>query len=392
MDTSYDIVCLSHLRWDFVFQRPHHLLMRFARGQRVFFVEEPVFGAACPSLEIREPERGVFVVVPHLQDDLTDEIVACIQRGLLAGFLREQKISRYLLWYYTPMAMAYTAQLTPLATVYDCMDELSAFRGAPARLREYERELFEVADLVFTGGYSLYEAKRKQHPRVHVFPSSVDVDHFAQAREISAAPADQREIARPRAGFYGVIDERLDLDLLKAVAEVRPEWQFIMLGPIAKIDPASLPQAPNIHYLGPKPYDDLPAYLAGWDVALMPFARNESTRFISPTKTPEYLAAGKPVVSTSIPDVVRLYGERGLVQIADSPDEFVRAMDAAILPASVEHQAQVDAFLATMSWDHTGQAMQELIAQHIESKSRDLAFAGPTTPSSDATQAFHRES
>jgi UDP-galactopyranose mutase len=391
MNTSYDIVCLSHLRWDFVFQRPHHLLVRHAGRQRVFFVEEPVFGAECPRLEIRESEPGVFVVVAHLQGELPGQVSASTMRELLQGFLREQKVSRYLLWYYTPMAMAYTTQLRPLAVVYDCMDELSAFRGAPAAMREHERALFQAADLVFTGGHSLYEAKHTQHARVYLFPSSVDVGHFVQAREISAAPADQREIARPRAGFYGVIDERLDLDLLKAVADVRPEWQFIMVGPTAKIDPASLPQTPNIHYLGPKPYDELPAYLAGWDVALMPFARNESTRFISPTKTPEYLAAGKPVVSTAIPDVVRLYGERGLVRIADSPDEFVRAMDAALLPAPAEHQAQVDAFLATMSWDRTWQAMQELIEQHIESKSRSPEFA-TALPSTDPTQAFHRES
>jgi UDP-galactopyranose mutase len=320
MDTSYDIVCLSHLRWDFVFQRPHHLLVRHAGRQRVFFVEEPVFGAECPRLEVRESEPAVFVVVAHLQGEVADESTALMMRGLLQGFLREQKASRYLLWYYTPMAMAYTTQLTPLAVVYDCMDELSSFLGAPAAMRAHERALFEAADLVFTGGHSLYEAKRTQHARVHLFPSSVDVSHFAQAREMAADPADQRAIPRPRAGFYGVIDERLDVDLLKAVAEARPEWQIIMLGPIAKIDPASLPQAPNIHYLGPKPYDELPAYLSGWDVALMPFARNESTRFISPTKTPEYLAAGKPVVSTAIPDVARLYGERGLVRIADSPD------------------------------------------------------------------------
>lgn len=391
MSSSYDIVCLSHLRWDFVFQRPHHLLVRFARRHRVFFVEEPIFGGESPRLEVREAERNVFVVVPHLQDGLHHEITVHTQRRLLDGLLREQKVSRYLLWYYTPMAMAYTAHLTPVATVYDCMDELSSFRGAPARLQEYERELFQAADLVFTGGPSLYEAKRKQHPRVHVFPSSVDVSHFAQARTIAVDPDDQHDIPRPRAGYYGVIDERLNLDLIKAVAQARPDWQLIMVGPLAKIDPASLPQAPNIHYLGPKQYDELPAYLAGWDVAIMPFACNESTRYISPTKTPEYLAAGKLVVSTSITDVVGVYGEPGLVQIADTPDEFARAMDAMLLMKMTEHQPRVDDFLSTMSWDRTWQRMQEIVEHHItrSDRIRELTAA---IPSAHSTQALHIES
>ncbi len=238
-----------------------------------------------------------------------------------------------MLWYYTPMALPLGAALNPSAIVYDCMDQLSAFKGAPAGLLERERELLRQADVVFTGGHSLYQEKRQSHPNIHPFPSSVDVSHFAQARVAQPEPTDQATIAGPRLGFFGVIDERMDLELLAGVARARPSWQLVILGPLAKIDSSDLPQAPNIHYLGSKSYSELPSYIAGWDVALLPFARNESTKFISPTKTPEYLAAGRPVVSTSIADVVTPYQALGLVRIADTADEFVRACEDALTEA-----------------------------------------------------------
>src|SRR5918998_4520417 len=250
--------------------------------------------------------------------------------GMIDRLFSERSIREQVLWYYTPMALVFTRHLRPLATIYDCMDELSAFRGAPPALRSREAELFRRADLVFTGGHSLYEAKRDKHPAVYAFPSSIDRAHFAQARERVSEPADQAPLPGPRLGFFGVLDERFDTELLDAAAAARPEWQFVMIGPVVKIDPASLPKRENIHYLGGKQYAELPAYLSGWDVALMPFARNESTRFISPTKTPEYLAAGRAVVSTSIRDVVRPYGEQALVHIADAPEEFVAAVEKAM--------------------------------------------------------------
>jgi UDP-galactopyranose mutase len=300
-----DLICLSHLRWNFVFQRPQHLMTRCVRDRRVFFVEEPVIaGGREPSFTI-ERCQGVSVVVPHLPEGLSAASVAGALRTLLDDLMGQQQVEDYVLWYYTPLALAFTDHLAPAATVYDCMDELSAFKGAPATLKEREADLMRRASLVLTGGQSLFEAKRHQHTNIHAFPSSVDVEHFARARTMTFDPPDQAPIPSPRLGFFGVIDERMDLDLLDGVAAVRPAWQIVMLGPVVKIDPAMLPARPNIHYLGPKKYEDLPQYVAGWDVALLPFARNEATRLISPTKTPEYMAAGKPVVSTSIRDVVR---------------------------------------------------------------------------------------
>jgi glycosyltransferase involved in cell wall biosynthesis len=238
------------------------------------------------------------------------------------------------------------------------MDELSAFKGASPRLRELEAELFQQADLVFTGGQSLYEAKKHQHQDVYAFPSSIDKAHFAQARQAISDPADQAGIPHPRFGFYGVLDERFDIELLRGISALRPDWHFVMIGPVVKINPADLPQGENIHYLGGKNYQELPVYLSGWDVALLLFARNESTRFISPTKTPEYLAGGKPVVSTSIRDVVRPYGEAGLVHIADAPEAFVAAIEQALQQKEdKEWAAKTDEFLSGISWDATWQNM-----------------------------------
>lgn len=376
-----DLVCLSHLRWDFVYQRPQHLMSRFARDRRVFFVEEPREHDEPPRMDISDRPEGVRIAVPHLPPGLSPEQSEAAQRDLLHGLLAGQDISEYILWYYTPMALAFTADLAPAAVVYDCMDELSMFRGAPPALLEREAKLLETADLVFTGGHSLYEAKRERHPDVYAFPSSIDAEHFGRARQgrdahdAKAEPHDHSPISRPRLGYFGVIDERIDLDLLAGVAETRPDWQLVMLGPVVKIDPATLPRRANIHYLGMKKYEELPDYLASWDVALMPFARNESTRFISPTKTPEYLAGGRPVVSTPIRDVVRPYGDQGLVEIADDVEGFVAAASRLLDgwyggESREEWLRRVDEFLSRSSWSRTWQQMSDLIDSAVAARRR----------------------
>ena len=361
--TGYDLVCLSHLRWDFVFQRPQHLLSRFARERRVFFIEEPIFSDGPDRLDVSLREDNLFVVVPRLSHETahSHNVDAALKEQLDRLFSR-LNIRDFVLWYYTPMAIPFSEHLKPLATVYDCMDELSAFKFAHPELLNYERRLFGRADLVFTGGQSLYEAKRDQHKRVFAFPSSIDTKHFAQARNISDEPADQKEIAFPRFGFCGVIDERMDLGMLGQMADARPDWQFVMIGPVVKIADEDLPRRANIHYLGSRNYQDLPAYISGWDVAIMPFAINESTKFISPTKTPEYLAAGKPVVSTPIRDIVRPYGELGLVHIAATTEEFVSACEQALNEDTAEQRlAAADEFLSQMSWDKTWGEMADLV-------------------------------
>jgi len=313
------------------------------------------------------PETGVIIMVPQMPAGLSAATCETIQKLLLNNMLLENQIQNYVLWYYTPMALSFSTHLKPRVTVFDCMDELSAFKGAPQEMKDREAELLRRADLVFTGGQSLYEAKVGRHNDLHAFPSSIDYAHFAQARTNSAEPADQQAIPHPRVGFAGVIDERMDVDLLGKVAALRPDIHFVMIGPVVKIDPASLPKRDNIHYLGGKNYKELPAYIAGWDAAMMPFAHNESTRFISPTKTPEYLAAGKPVISTSITDVVRPYGVKRLVRIADSPEDFAREIDNAIAVDANDPDwaKRRDAFLSQNSWDITFRRMLELIENRV---------------------------
>jgi UDP-galactopyranose mutase len=359
-----DLICFSHLRWDFVYQRPQHLLSRSAKDRRVFFVEEPIFAATTPRLQINERDCGVQIVTPFRPEGLNDAESNAVQQALLIDeLILEQELKEYICWYYTPMALGFTQHLEPLAVIYDCMDELSAFKNPPKGLKEREEELLERADLVFTGGFSLYEAKRHRHPNIYPFPSSIDGAHFRQARQNLADPADQADIPHPRLGFYGVIDERFDTELLEGMAKARPDWHFVIIGPVVKIDPASLPQGKNIHYLGGKSYQELPAYLSGWDVAMLLFAHNESTRFISPTKTPEYLAAGVPTISTSIRDVVRPYGQQGLVKIADTAEDFVKIGDYYLSSQFDRHSwlRQIDEALLYNSWDRTWARMLQLI-------------------------------
>jgi glycosyltransferase involved in cell wall biosynthesis len=366
-DNTSDLVCLSHLRWQFVYQRPQHIMSRCARERRVFFVEEPEFcdDADTAFKSVMQPS-GVCVVTPLLSPEAAAGDRTAALRRAMAEVFAWAGIRQFILWYYTPMARSFTQHLQPTLMVYDCMDELSLFRGASPVLKQHEAELLSVADVVFTGGVSLYEAKKDQHHNIHPMPSSIDVEHFARARAAPCEPEDQASIPHPRLGFAGVVDERLDLNLLNTLAHSRPEWNFVIIGPTAKIDPGSLPRYANIHYLGLKPYEELPLYLSGWDVGLMPFALNDSTRYISPTKTPEYLAAGRQVVSTPVADVVRPYGDLGLVYIASTPDEYAVAIESALRradnPAQFESWLEdVDRFLAQTSWDRTWMRMMTLM-------------------------------
>jgi len=364
------LICFSHLRWNFVFQRPQHLMSRFAGDWQVLFWEEPWYGAETSGVTVTTCEKtGVTVMTPYLAAGLNAADAAVTLRGLLDAAVADRAAARVLRWYYTPMMLPFSEHVAADCVVYDCMDELANFKGAPSELLPLEQRLIEQADLVFTGGYSLYEAKRDRHANAHPFPSGVDAAHFAAARSDGAIPADQAAIPGPRLGFYGVVDERMDLALLARVADARPDWSLVIVGPVVKIAEADLPRRPNLHYLGGKSYAELPDYLRGWDVALMPFAINDATRFISPTKTPEYLAAGCPVVSTPITDVIRHYGDVDAVSIADTPEAFVAACTAALaLPDRTEWLGEVDAMLATISWDSTYHAMAALIDATIVAK------------------------
>lgn len=374
------LLCLSHLRWDFVFQRPQHLLTRALQSYRVLFFEEPFFDSETPSLSIEERDNGMLIAQPHLPASYDARERNLALRGLLDEALSDLHApSPKLIWYYSPAMIAFAGHLDAECVVYDCMDELSAFRGAAADLRQREHELFGRADLVFTGGQSLYEAKRRMHPAVYAFPSSIDKSHFGKARKARTVQSN----AQPHLGFFGVIDERMDTELVGKIADLRPDWQFSMIGPVVKIDEADLPRRPNLHWLGGRNYQDLPQELAHWTLGIMPFALNEATRFISPTKTPEFLAAGLPVVSTPIRDVVRPYGDEGLVGIGETAEDFIARCEECLAWTPAERaqwQARVDRFLSRISWDQTWGEMNGIVEKLIANRRRLRATQATASP------------
>ncbi|WP_229212910.1 glycosyltransferase [Dyadobacter soli] len=338
-------------------------MTRFAEIAHVYFLEEPIFDCpGQPFLQMEEKQENLWICVPHLPRGSSPEATVTMIGEILESFFEKRDCGNFIFWYYTPMALPFSETFKPAMTVYDCMDELSGFKFAPEGIRQNERQLLERADVVFTGGTSLYEAKKSSHNNIHPFPSSIDKAHFGTARGGQAEPQDQAAITGIKLGFYGVLDERLDQELIRDIATRRPDWHIVLIGPVVKIDPAELPQADNIHYMGPRSYQLLPAYLSGWDVALIPFLLNESTRFISPTKTPEYLAAGKPVVSSPIRDVVYPYEEIGLFSIANDADTFITAIEKELTHAADPHWMHaVDEFLSDKSWEHTFSAMVKLM-------------------------------
>jgi len=370
------LVVFSHLRWGFVFQRPQHLLSRLAGRWRVLFVEEPMHTDGPARLEARHHGPHLTVLVPHTPaaaPGFHDDQLALLQ-PLIASYLDTEHLRVDVAWLYTPMALPLLQAVAPTCVVYDCMDELSAFKGAPRQLRQRESALLKQAALVMAGGPSLYEVRRDRHHNVHCIPSAVDAAHYSPARLQPGSTHDQQAQAlqgalpRPRLGFFGVIDERLDLSLVSTVADAHPEWTVLMVGPVVKIDPAGLPQRPNIHWLGMQPYERLPYLLADWDLCLMPFALNEATQFISPTKTLEYMAGDKPVVSTPVRDVISLYGDA--VSVAAGAQEFLRACERVLAetPAQRCQRAMTMATTVSMhSWDRSADTVHVLLTQALAS-------------------------
>jgi len=368
------LIVFCHLRWDFVFQRPQHLMTRLAEHYDIVFVEEPVYSegqaylkktAVAPNITVCQPHTAIHA--PGFHDDQIPTL-----QTLLADLVPEDE--QPIVWFYTPMALPLLQGLNPSKIVYDCMDELAMFKNAPKQLLQRESALLNMADVVFTGGPSLYQSKRDRHANAHCFSSSVDAKHFRQAQDRSISHPDQAHIPHPRLGFYGVIDERLDVELVSKMADAHPEWQIVMVGPVVKIDPATLPKQPNVHYMGQRTYDQLPKFLAGWDVCLLPFAMNDSTKFISPTKVLEYMAAELPAVSTPITDVKVPYGD--VVAVAATAEEFIAACERQL--AMTEEQRQQMAkrmreVVAGTSWDLTATRMHELIESAVPGRHARLS-------------------
>ncbi|MBT1702843.1 glycosyltransferase [Chryseosolibacter indicus] len=337
---------------------------RLSDKYKILFIEEPddKIVKKGSNFSIKEVNDNLSVLTPHFKWD--DWKVMCPQ---YVSLLKEHvhSLTDSIFWFYSPLYVHILNSVTPSMVIYDCMDELSAFRHASPNLPRYERQLMGTADLVFTGGKSLYESKKELHPEVHCFPSSVDREHFLLAlQEETEIPNDLLELKKPIAGFYGVIDERLDFQLLKEVADKLPDVNFVMIGPFAKIGEDDAAKAPNIFYLGKKEYPLLPKYLKGIDVAIMPFAINEATRFISPTKTLEFMAALKPIVSTPIHDVVRDY--KHAVSVASDADAFAKSIDKFLKETANDRnkrEKDQQEIIQKTSWDNTVIQMLALIAK-----------------------------
>jgi len=350
---TYDIVVFCHLRWDFVYQRPQHLISRFASHSSILLIEEPWHREGEEGSRLNKVSDTLHILQPNVRS--IEEIA-----DILPQYISDTRIATG--WFYSAAFVPLLDSFKFEKVVYDCMDELSLFKGAPEKLIEQEKYLVSNADVVFTGGKSLYESKSQLHSNVHCFPSSVDQPHFAKAQNGIALPEDIVNLPSPIVGYFGVIDERIDLDLLRDTAMLRPNVSFVMIGPLAKIGEHELPRLDNIHYLGMKDYSELPGYLKAFTVAMMPFALNDATKYISPTKTLEYMAAGKPIISTAIRDVVRDY--KNCVPIVANAEEFAQAIDQAITDHPdifIAHEYKL--ILGNTSWDATAAKMNQLIKE-----------------------------
>jgi len=369
---SFDLVVVSHLRWSFVWQRPQQLLSRLAKHHRILFIEEPVFTSeesdlSAASIQVVQP--NLMVLTPRLAEaecagtplwlwPCQERIMQQVRDALVSLNFKHRA-----LWFYTPTPEFMVDVVRPEMVVYDVMDELANFKFAPPQLRDQEQRLLRQSAVVFTGGASLYDAKKHHNPNTHLFASGVDGAHYEKAcHPDTTTPEWMKDIPRPRATYIGVIDERLDYDIIAAMAEARRDVQFLMCGPVVKVDPAALPKAPNLHYPGQQDYADLPRILKGTDICLMPFAMNEATKFISPTKTLEYMATHRPIVSTPIKDVERFYSD--IVYLADTPEAFIARLDDALheTPETrTRKNRREEKILAEQAWDAIADNMRALL-------------------------------
>ena len=367
----------SHLCWDWVWQRPQQFISRLSRRRKVLFVETiaPDPQLAAPLARFRVLEDYPNVTVLRLQfpqwswgdGDYVDLERRRLVQDFVAGPLGKG-FGDPIQWFYDPMAVpAFAGQMGEVATVYDCMDELSKFRGAPPEIIHRELELLERTDIVFTGGRRLFESKSQFHDNCHFYGCGVDGEHFGQARAArTVVPAELTALPQPILGYFGVIDERMDYELLAYLAKTKPHWSIVLVGPTTKVDPKLLPKAQNLHWLGQRSYAELPALCKAFELCLMPFALNEATEFINPTKALEYMATGRQIISTAVPDVVRNFGS--VVSIARNPQEFVALCEKALDQPDAEAIARGLKMARQNSWDSIVAQLEGHLDEVLEHK------------------------
>jgi glycosyltransferase involved in cell wall biosynthesis len=383
---NYPIIVHCHLCWDWVWQRPQQFISRISRRHPVLFVEtlgpDPTLVAPYVRLHYHADHPNVTRV--RLQfpmwrwgdeayvDNTRRELVKDTLRGPLAGQFKNP-----VQWFYDPMTVrAFAGQMGEIGTVYDCMDEYSKFSEAHPEVSKRELELLARADVVFAGGRKLWESKRRHNDNCHFYGCGVDSAHFGRALDArTTVPHDLKRVKKKAAlGFFGVVDERMDYELVTKLADADPQWSIVMVGPVLKVKEQGLPERPNLHWLGSRDYSQLPSYCKGFDVCLMPFALNQATEYINPTKALEYMAAGRPVVSTKVPDVVSNFGN--IAKIGSSHEEFISLCRQAI---NEPDQGAIERGLeraADSTWDRIVEQMEDHIDKALAKKSRDGVSTG----------------
>lgn len=381
-DPNYPIIVHCHLCWDWVWQRPQQFLSRLSAHHKILFVEtvgpDPELSSAVARFwtAVNFPNITILRLQFPTWRWSDGAFVDRERRRLVKEFIAGPGAGQFenpVQWFYDPMAVpSFLGQMNEIGVVYDCMDELSKFRGAPPQIKTRERKLLREADVVFAGGRKLWESKKLQNENCHFYGCGVDVTHFGKAREAQTnIPEDIVSLKKPILGYFGVVDERMDYDLIVKLAEANPDWSIAMVGPTIKVD--KVPQRANIHWLGQKNYLDLPAYCKAFDVCMMPFALNEATEFINPTKALEYMATGKPIVSSAVADVVTNFGS--VVKIARSHDEFISLCRQAI---EKPDDALVEAGLnqaVENSWDSIVAQLEKHVSNTIKQKQTSEAIA-----------------
>ena len=374
---DFPIIVHCHLCWDWVWQRPQQFMSRFSQKHRVLFVETvaPDENLVTPLVQLRRFEKWPNLTLLRLQFPTwrwndgawVDRERRRLVKEALRGPLRGQ-FNNAVQWFYDPMAVpAFAGKMGEIAVVYDCMDELSKFKGAPPEIRKREAELLSAADVVFTGGRRMWESKSQHNSNCHFYGCGVDVPHFGKARsEQTIVPEDIANLPKPIFGYFGVVDERIDYELLEKLAKANPNGSIVMVGPMTKIDPAALPRPKNLHWLGGRDYAQLPAYCKGFDVCMMPFALNEATEYINPTKALEYMATGRGIVSSAIYDVVKNFGS--VVKVANSHEEFIQFCREAAERADEGAIQRGLEMASANSWESIVEKMEGHIAEALAAK------------------------
>ena len=386
------IIAICHLSWDWVWQRPQQFLSRLSETHPVLFVETHCTSTPVSFTRTRAARHyhQVTILEIHLpaQHWSDGEYIDKERRRVLKDRLTGEFNGRFddaILWFNDPMAVtAYAGQLGEHMIVYDCMDELSQFHGAAPELIERERELTRIADVVFCGGRKMRDKRLSLNPNTHFYGTGVDCDHFGSSLsdQLSVSP-EIAELPGKVLGYFGVVDERLDYDLITALADACADWSIAMVGPVAKINPTSLPRRPNLHWLGARPYEQLPAITKGFDVCLMPFAINAATEYINPTKALEYMAAGRPVVATAINEVKSNFS--GVSRIARNHDDFIKLCRREARSPSRSRIQRGLKLAADNTWEAITAKMQGHINEALSRRRASMTEDSPTPSTAPLT-------